>query len=220
MGKKVLDNTWRFERKFVLSPLEFMQFEKQILLSDLEMLYPDRKINNCYLDDVRNNAYLESLEGYSEKMKVRMRWYGELFSEAVPTLEFKIKQNNSNRKELFKLYKTLFDPTFDWVQYTEEIKRYLLKEYSFYLADKFQPVLINSYQRSYFSNFSKSFRLTVDSDLRFMSPNTTLEAWNGHTINKYIVELKFNNAQILTDFPLLMNLGKFSKFSTGMLLNQ
>lgn len=219
MEKRASDNKWRFERKFALTPFEFLQFEKQLLLSNLETLYPDRTINNCYMDDVQYNSYLQSLEGYSEKMKVRIRWYGDLFSETVPTLEFKIKQNNSNRKELFELYKVAYGAAFDWFRYTEEIKRYLMAEYKFYLADKFQPVLINSYKRSYFSDFSKSFRLTVDQDLRFMSPNSSIEPWNGHTIDKYIVELKFTNAEILTDFPLLMNLGKFSKFSTGILLN-
>lgn len=220
MAEKVLDSQWRFERKFVLSPFEFLQFEKQIMLSDLETLFPNRKINNCYLDDVRNNSYLESLEGYSEKMKVRIRWYGDLFTETIPTLEFKIKQNNSNRKELFKLYKSHYHKTFDWTKYIDEVKEYLLQEHKFYLDDKLLPVLINSYHRSYFSNFNRSFRLTVDSNLKFMSPHNSLDLWNSHTIDKYIVELKFNNAEILTDFPLLMNLGKFSKFTTGVLLNQ
>jgi SPX domain protein involved in polyphosphate accumulation len=219
MGKRASDNKWRFERKFALTPFEFLQFEKQLMLSDLETLHPDRKINNCYMDDVKYNSYLQSLEGYSEKMKVRIRWYGDLLSKVTPKLEFKIKQNNSNRKELYKLFEVHYHEDFNWIQYVHEVKKYLLEKHRLYLADKFQPVLINSYHRAYFSNFDKSFRLTVDSNLKFMSPDVTLQAWNTHTIDKYIVELKFNNAKILTDFPLLMNLGKFSKFYTGVYLN-
>jgi len=220
MEGKVSENNWRHERKFALTPIEFLEFEKQLMLSDLDLLYPDRRINNCYLDDVNHNSYQESTEGFSEKMKVRIRWYGNLFSTTTPRLEFKIKQNNSNRKELFTLEKVNFHKSFNWSVYIHEVKKHLFNKHKFYLEEKFLPVLINSYKRSYYSNYRKSFRLTVDNEMRFMSPNNRLASWNGHTIEKYVVELKFNNSQVITDFPLLSNLGKFSKFNTGVLLNQ
>lgn len=220
MGKKVYENKWRFERKFALSPMEFLQFEKQLLLSDLDVLYPDRKINNCYLDDVRYNSYNESIEGLAEKMKLRIRWYGELFSETQPNLEFKIKQNNSNRKETFKLGNVVFDASFNWFDYVNNLREELLIKHKFNLGDQFFPVLINSYERSYYGNFDHTFRLTVDRNLTFMSPEHTLGKWNSHLVEKRIVELKFHNSQILTDFPLLSNLGKFSKYTTGILLNR
>ena len=100
MEKRADNTSWRFERKYALTLREYLQFEKLLLHSDVEMLFPDRQINNCYFDTINNHAYTESIEGYSEKMKVRIRWYGDLYTTTTPVLGFKIKQNHSNKKEL------------------------------------------------------------------------------------------------------------------------
>lgn len=218
MVKKADNTSWRFERKYELSPSEYLQFEKLMMLSDLQTLHPDRQINNCYFDNITNNAYTESVEGYSEKMKVRIRWYGELFNTVEPVLELKLKQNYSNKKETFKLFETTIKDTFNWKQYTQEIKDYVLETYDFTILNRLEPVLINTYKRSYFSNFEKTFRLTIDRDLKFISPSNTLSHKSPQTIDSYIIELKFDNENYINNFPVLKNLGKFSKFATGVRL--
>lgn len=218
MEKKADNTSWRFERKYELSLREYLQFEKLMMLSDLQTLYPDRQINNCYFDSISNNAYTESVEGYSEKMKVRIRWYGNLLNTVVPVLEFKLKQNHSNKKETFKLFKTTFDAAFNWKEYSISIQDYMLKTYDFTILNRLEPVLINTYTRSYFSNFEKTFRLTIDRDLKFMSPSNTLSYKSPQTVDSYIIELKFDNENLIKNFPVLKNLGKFSKFATGVRL--
>jgi SPX domain protein involved in polyphosphate accumulation len=218
MENKVTEGNWRFERKFALSTFEFLQFEKQLMLSDIQILYPSRTINNCYLDTTNNNAYEESIEGYSEKMKTRVRWYGDLFGTKTPTLELKIKQNQSNKKELFKLFEVDIQKQMDWDSYAEDVMKYLAETHNFQLNEDLSPVLINTYERAYYTNFRKTFRLTVDSDLQFISPKGVFKKNKPITIERKIIELKFDNSELLTDFPLLSNLGKFSKFTTGIQL--
>ncbi|MBT8265249.1 MAG: VTC domain-containing protein [Bacteroidia bacterium] len=218
MAKKASDNNWRFERKYALSSEEFLQFERLLMLSDLKVLFPDRSINNCYLDDVRQSAFTESVEGYAEKIKTRIRWYGSLFSEARPILEFKLKQNHSNKKETFKLFNTSFSKTTNWDNYIDDLRSFVLEKYQFKLAENLKPVLLNSYKRSYYANFEKTLRLTVDRDLEFRSPLGHLKNKMPHKIDAYIIEIKYNNKEALTNFSMLKNLGKFSKFTTGVRL--
>lgn len=218
MERKVSESNWRFERKYSLSASEFLQFEKLLLLSDLEELHANRSINNCYLDDVKQSAYTESIEGYSEKAKSRFRWYGDFFQTAKPTLEFKLKQNNSNRKELFKLFDTRIHEQIDWNEFTQEARKYIKEHYSFEVSERLAPVLLNSYERSYYSNFEKTYRLTVDKNLKFFSPNGALKNKQTYTIDRFIIELKFDNVRNISNFGLLKNLGKFSKFTTGVSL--
>jgi hypothetical protein len=219
MAKKLDDkNAWRFERKYELSLQEFIQFEKLILLSDLSTLHPDRQINNCYFDSITNNAYTESVEGYSEKMKVRVRWYGALFNTVKPILEFKLKQNHSNKKESFKLFQTTINQDFNWKDYAKEVQKYIHETYNLTILNRLEPALINTYKRSYYSNFDKSFRLTVDSKLKFISPKNKLSYKSPQEIGSYIIELKSNNENLIRNFPVAKNLGKFSKFATGLQL--
>ena len=218
MEKKQSEGKWRFERKFMLSASEYIQFEKLLLLSDLQELYAKRSINNCYLDDVKHSAFTESIEGYAEKTKTRLRWYGNFFSKTTPTLEFKLKQNNSNRKELFKLYDTDIHEEINWFDYTYDLRQYVLDKHKFSVSERLKPVLLNSYDRYYYTNFEKSFRLTVDENLRFSSPIGVFRNQQPYRIDKYIVELKFNNDKNINSFSILKNLGKFSKFTTGISL--
>ena len=218
MENKVTESNWRFERKFALSPNEFLQFEKQLLLSDMSVLYPTRQINNCYLDSTFNNAYKESIEGFSEKIKTRLRWYDNLFGVKTPTLELKIKQNQSNKKELFKLFETNISKQTNWEDYIENIRNYLVESHSHYLNEDLRPVLINTYKREYYANFDKTFRLTVDRDMKFISPLGFLKNTMPIQVEKIIIELKSENSKLLSGFPILNNLGKFSKFTTGVFL--
>jgi hypothetical protein len=218
MERKVSESNWRFERKYALSASEFLQFEKLLLLSDLEELHAKRTINNCYLDDVKHSAFTESIEGYSEKAKSRFRWYGDFFQTTKPTLEFKLKQNNSNRKELFKLFETRIHEDLNWSNYVQKVREFIKSEYDFQVSERLEPVLLNSYNRSYYSDFKKTFRLTVDENLKFLSPVGALKNQQSYTIDRYIIELKFDNEKNISNFALLKNLGKFSKFTTGVSL--
>lgn len=216
MEKRVDNTSWRFERKYALTLREYLQFEKLLLHSDVEMLFPDRQINNCYFDTINNNAYTESIEGFSEKMKVRIRWYGDLYTATTPVLEFKIKQNHSNKKELFNLFETNITKDFNWKLYAAQVLDFISQQYKLTIPNRFEPVLINSYRRSYYTNFEKSFRLTVDDKLSYMSPFKMVDPFYAESIERYILELKSNNESILKDFPINKNLGKFSKFTNGI----
>ena len=86
-----------------------------------------------------------------------------------------------------------------------------------------KPVLINRYKRKYFQSIiNPEYRLTLDSELRFMSPgfnechNTNSTLWYGDPI----IELKYDQhldkhiSSITNDFDF--RLSRFSKYVVGI----
>ena len=95
----------RFERKFIIP------YEKKNLLDyflkihplNIQKLFDDRVINNIYLDDLNFNFFKDNIDGISDRIKIRVRWYGKTFGEVKnPKLEFKIKQNTLGEKNFIK----------------------------------------------------------------------------------------------------------------------
>ena len=59
--------------------------------------HPDRYINNIYFDTVNLDNNWDNVAGNSKRMKIRVRWYNDLFSNiSNPILEFKLKNNFFN----------------------------------------------------------------------------------------------------------------------------
>ena len=83
----------RIEIKDVLNPSVLCPFEKSLRLSDLgfRQTYPPRKINSLYFDSLNLNSLEESIEGSSERTKLRLRWYGNERSPTPSTFEIKRK---------------------------------------------------------------------------------------------------------------------------------
>jgi len=85
-----------------------------------------------------------------------------------------------------------------------------------------QPVLLNSYLRSYFTTFNKNFRITVDDQLEYYNLRPS---WNHFQFKhkeeiKSVVELKYDQEwnseahKISNQFPFRLN--KNSKYVAGM----
>ena len=67
-------------------------------------IYHPRFVNNLYLDSLSLNSYFCHVNGLKDRVKVRIRWYGDLFGPVdEPVLELKIKRGSLGRKESFPL---------------------------------------------------------------------------------------------------------------------
>ncbi len=217
---------YRYERKFVaehFSPVETEAVIKQNSAFFTPLFHP-RGVNNIYFDTPRLDCYFDNLFGNGNRWKVRVRWYNDVFGEVdSPILEFKIKKGLVGTKKSFRLPdfqidKDSFDAglllqLFEKAELPADVKERLAT---------MQPVLLNSYQRSYFSSFNKKFRVTIDSELEYYNLRSS---WNSFRFKfaeqrKTVVELKYdeewnNEADTITNqFPFRLN--KNSKFVTGI----
>ncbi len=218
--------TYRYERKFVSEHFSSAETEAVVKQNSgfFTPLFHPRRVNNIYFDTPGLDCFFDNLFGNGNRWKVRVRWYNDIFGEiGSPILEFKIKKGLVGTKKSFRLpgftlNKNSFDAgllgqLFAKANLPADVKERLAT---------MQPVLLNTYQRSYFSTFNKKFRITIDSELEYYNLRPTWNSFQFKFIEqrKTVVELKYdeqynNEADTITNqFPFRLN--KNSKFVAGM----
>jgi SPX domain protein involved in polyphosphate accumulation len=219
-------NTYRFERKFVASCFTRTASEAVVKQNSafFDPIFHPRRVNNIYFDTPGLDCYFDNLFGNGERWKARIRWYENRFGHIEsPILEFKIKSGLTGTKRSFafpgfaldqkRLDSRIFKPLFEKADLPEEIQLKMAA---------MQPVLFNSYLRSYFKSRDKNFRITVDTDMEFYNLRPT---WNHfqHVYKeplKSVIELKYDmefdrEAQLISN-ELPFRLDKNSKYVAGM----
>lgn len=206
----------RFERKYRIEGVtleEVLAFVRDHPLS-FQTHHPDRQINNIYLDTPDLEFFRLNLIGAGERLKYRIRWYGENEQAAhQPVLEAKIKHNELGEKEIWPLsdQEELSYPTvMEWINREFPEKGPLV------------PILLNHYLRSYFISYDGKFRLTLDREMRFENA----EAGFSHPAflrdEAIIMEIKYDleldKEWKRVSWHLPFRVGKNSKYVNGVLL--
>jgi hypothetical protein len=120
-------------------------------------LYPQRQVNNIYFDSPTLDEFYQNVAGTPQRRKHRLRWYGTEATELPdPVFEIKIKDGELGTKESQPL------PTTAWTDLKSLFAQLPALTYL-----PLRPVLVNSYQRTYWRSFDGRFRITIDWDLSF-----------------------------------------------------
>lgn len=217
--------TARFERKFVLENSNIAHAKMLVKINPgiFSAIYTKRRINNIYFDTPNLTSYYDNHFGKSERIKIRIRWYGETLGHITePILEYKMKHGAAGTKNSFPLKGFTLNQecnNFDW--------RTLFKKSD--LPENIQndlksviPTLLNSYEREYFQSYDKNYRFTIDFNLSFFN----IKSFKNNFLEKalkepsIILELKYdlkkdvNVKRITTALPV--RLGKYSKYIRGI----
>lgn len=184
----------RFERKFVFEQTSPKNIEILIKLSKVgfyEIFY-ERYINNIYFDTINFDNYYDNIDGVSDRVKHRIRWYNDFFLNSNDAV-FEIKR----RKGLLVNKETLLLDNF-YLNENINISKYLnqkceLQKKELIHNHNLFPVLINRYKRRYFLSRDKKCRATIDSDIEASSINRYTK-FNFITFykNSVILELKYD----------------------------
>ncbi|MDI6700399.1 MAG: VTC domain-containing protein [bacterium] len=219
---------WRYERKFVIENIDYKIIEGILYTHPafFKEIFHKRQINNIYLDTINYKNYYDHVDGSSNRIKIRIRWYNETFGFIEkPVLELKIRNGLLGRKESYTLESfsvnndlniNILNKVFNESDIPERIK-ILLKNYS--------PSLLNVYNRKYFISYDKKFRITIDSDMKFYkirNNNNTFLSYS-ENYNNTILEIKYDfenekYIKFITEF-LPFRLSKNSKYVNGLILN-
>lgn len=216
----------RYERKYLSEDLSFDEAELFIKMhpAGFREIYKGRYINNIYYDSPGLNAFYDNVEGNKERIKLRVRWYGDLFGDIQnANFEYKIKEGLLGTKNTYPAPAFLLKENTDVQRLFEGSREEQLPPQLKEDLKTLNPVIINRYHRKYFRSFDKRFRVTIDRKLSFFLPTDT-EKKAGFTPyrndNATIVELKYgamndDDARPLsTSFPFRMT--KSSKYVMGM----
>ena len=217
----------RYESKFILSTDAYQNIYNRILTSKyiFSEIYWERKINNIYLDTMEFKYLYDNINGVQNRIKHRIRWYGEKNKIKKPVLEYKIKHGELGEKEFFWLPGFSFGEGFDYNAYLEQIRAELdlttpENIHMFANISTEIPTLYSSYWRRYFLSGDKKFRLTIDRDLNY----TLIGRWfNNHATfreDKIVIDLKYSNPDIEGAGRIIQDLGlratRNSKYVIGM----
>ncbi|HHG84147.1 MAG TPA: polyphosphate polymerase domain-containing protein [Bacteroidetes bacterium] len=235
----------RYERKY---RIEAMDHHAVRAIVDghpvsFRKLFPDRQVNNIYLDTRDMSFFRENLSGLAQRRKYRVRWYGaDLLNISAPILEIKIKDTELGEKvsaplpdfsmgsftplreavgqrlrELAEAAPALAFPAVASVEESADIQRV-----PFPVQD-LVPSLLNTYKRAYLISNDGRFRLTIDREMRFYGINHHFRPYrNFSPDHAVVVEVKYEaeHDQFYDGIGqyLPFRLGKNSKYVNGVLL--
>lgn len=151
----------RYERKYRIEASNVDRVKHEVLANPVGFFssYPDRWVNSIYYDDINFSAYNDNLLGIGNRLKYRVRWYGEeLWEINKPILEKKIKKNMLGAKE----YAALED--FSLREGAPDINQ-IFPEPSNHLF----PHIIVRYRRSYYESMDRNIRATIDQQLQYIN---------------------------------------------------
>mgnify|MGYP001270819238 CR=1 FL=1 len=215
----------RYERKFFISDMSTSEVESTIKIhpSIFSSIFHSRFINNIYFDSYDLSSYYDNVEGSERRVKVRLRWYGELFGKIEkPTLEFKIKNGILGKKISCKLPSFEFKRGFDLDMLRPIILKSKISDIcKIELNDKI-PTLVNRYSRKYFISDDNRFRITLDNNQSFyqVGPKNNYFLKKVDDKSNTILEIKYSindddkANRISNFFPF--RLSKSSKYVTGI----
>jgi len=215
----------RYERKFVVADLTPHEIEAMVRLHPAVFFetYPQRFVNNLYFDSSDLKSYFDNVDGIKDRIKVRIRWYGDLLGLIEnPILELKSKNDLVGGKSSFPLMQFTMNENFRLETIAEVFRRAEIPETLQLHLLALEPILLNRYRRKYFQSAGRDFRITLDTEMAFYAIN----AQNNTFSQKYVdgvntvVELKYaceknrEAAEISNFFPF--RLSKNSKYANGI----
>lgn len=186
----------RYERKFLVTDQSAPEIEQLLKFNPacFSEFYVQRTVNNVYFDTFGFNNYYDNVEGNTERIKPRIRWYGELFGPVKAMLEFKIKRGLMGKKEFYKLTDFSLDKNFSREKVVNALDKEKTPIHVLDIMKSVYPTVLNSYKRKYFISADKNFRITIDKDLSFwgIGYNQPLFLNKVKKHNVVVIELKYN----------------------------
>ena len=216
---------FRYERKFYVEGLTREEIETILKFHPaiFREIYHKRTVNSIYFDSFNLQHYFDNINGVEKRLKVRIRWYGNLFGFIEnPVLELKLKHNLHVGKLQYPVKPFTLDNDF-----SSDVMRKVFEESSFPPAIKLHLMelnfcLLNSYSRRYFLSSDRKYRITLDVDRQvyrlFPCQNNFLyKSTDSATV---ILEVKYNKIQdefvdnITNHFPFRIT--RSSKYADGI----
>lgn len=218
----------RYERKFIyehLQPTDLINTEVLTSSFCFREIFHRRSVNNIYYDDQAMSFYHQNVAGDEHRDKYRLRWYGDNFNKIEsPTLEIKKKMGAVGDKLSFKLPSINLNLSKGPLAGLREALKTAVNntnssELSFKMS-LLSPSLFNSYERRYFLSNCEKFRITIDYNMSFYSPETVNYPASHRAISDTVLELKYKveddkEARDLTQ-SFSARLSKNSKYVRGV----
>lgn len=188
---------FRYERKFYVDNFNREEIENMLKFHPamFKEIYYERRINSIYFDSFGLQHYFDNINGITRRLKVRIRWYEDLFGFIEkPMLELKIKHNLHVGKLLYLLEPFTLDNVFSIDTIRNIFRKSSCPEVFKLHLMKLNFSLLNSYMRKYFLSSDQKYRVTIDDDMEVYK----IATYQNNFLHKskdnkgIILELKYN----------------------------
>jgi SPX domain protein involved in polyphosphate accumulation len=160
-----MDNNYRFELKVPLSIEQLcdIRYWHRSTAPEFRKIYPDRVVNNIYFDSPFYDAFNDNSFGISDRVKCRLRWYGENNADAQPQFELKFRKAGLGfkRTQYFMADELNIYPLNSLYA---RLRQKLQPAYKEYLDKSHRPTIFNYYHREYYAT-KDDIRMTIDSKI-------------------------------------------------------
>ena len=172
----------RIEKKFVYQEGD-ESYKYFLINSMIKKIYLKRRVNSIYFDTEDFKNVWDNINGFGDRLKIRLRWYDNLDHSDV-FLEEKIKKNFTTIKKVVKL------GNFENYLKLENFILKKLKTNNLFLKKKINlnKILYVSYDREYFIHQTKKLRFTLDKNIKVYL-NYAKKPIN---MDKNILEIKYD----------------------------
>jgi hypothetical protein len=217
---------YRYEKKFKIDDIGYQQVLNAIRVHPGMFIkhYPDRYVNNIYMDTLSYDSFYSSIEGVAERKKVRIRWYGEISGFVKsPTLEIKRRNGSVGDKLQYSLPSLSVDNSLSTGHLFAVIRDSTAPENLKASIANYHCTLINRYHRRYFISVDKRYRLTLDNKLSYFLVRKGFH-WSFYNMTdseSIICEVKYScqndsdSHNLCSEFPF--RISKSSKYVDGLL---
>jgi SPX domain protein involved in polyphosphate accumulation len=186
--------------------------------------YSQRIVNSIYLDTSSHSFVGDNLDGISNRVKPRIRWYGyqeEQIRDGV--LELKQKKNLLGRKEKYPFGSMSLSREVFREKLSKKLNRLCQDNRELRFLLELEASLMTRYMRQYFVSADQKFRVTIDTDIRYWA----MSRFGRRLTNSFkdygliILELKYDQNtsgvdKVVREFPFRFS--RSSKYVTGVLL--
>ena len=206
----------RYERKYKVYdyPPDMVEQLIKVHPASMKKIYPNRQINNIYFDTSTLSTYWDNVDGVAERKKYRVRWYNDDVTKIEkPHFEVKNRIFELGTKKITRID----DFDLDNLRFLTRIVNELSDA-----PGRLQPIIMNSYKRSYYGTSDGKFRITIDWHVRYFSMMFAqrFTRYAVQDFNATILEIKYDKKdddftdRITQFFPFRQT--KSSKYVTGV----
>jgi len=204
----------RIEKKFIYN--EDDEYFNFFLMNALfKKMYNTRIVNSIYFDTSSHKNVWDNINGFSNRKKIRVRWYNKIKNSDV-FIEIKEKKNFVTKKKVQKLGKF---STLDELNLYFKSDVFLNHEYFDLHKENLSQTIQIQYEREYYISTNNKLRITIDRKIKISKDQKTMLQ-----LDDVILEIKYNISdsdyvnQLILNYKLNNRNRKYSKYVNSFLI--
>ena len=189
----------RYERKYKFKRGLGTCLANFLICNKFKETFPERMISSLYYEDLNYTNYYDSINGLSERSKLRIRFYNE--NQDNHQIEIKNKQGELGNK-FFPSLKDIFYEDLYNLEFPSDLLNSSKKCFPNKINNRYYPLIFINYNRRYFVSEFQDMRITIDSSIKFsaasLKSKSILIDFPRNTEHN-VLEVKFGQDEIINE---------------------